>query len=176
MACTAKALPRVAGWQPVSRPEQSQSAKRRLGRSNKMKKPGRRKRAGTAPPVFGPGSFSPDQVHAIVDMANARADAAIVANRTGQPHTTLLKRDIDSAEIVYGVWQDRGEPHGVGICLVKGLRRYHAMAHGAGLAPPGTTLFRLVPQEVRTTAIRCSMYEEAVVMRQVYCPEDEPEA
>jgi hypothetical protein len=57
-------------------------------------------------------------------------------------------------DVVYGVWQDPTEKHGVGILLIKGANRLR------DITATGT------PAPLSMTAIRCTCLEQAEALRQ----------
>jgi hypothetical protein len=71
--------------------------------------------------------------------------------------TAPIKRIISESDVVFGVWQDAGEPHGVGLLLLKGAKLLREIV-ASGEAMP-----------VRTNAISCISYEHAVAAKQVFC-------
>lgn len=73
-----------------------------------------------------------------------------------QEAMTAIKRIVDGSEVVFGVWQDPGEPFGVGVCLIKGEREL-AKLEAVGL-----------PSVVSVAAIPCSGKDQAAAARVVF--------
>jgi hypothetical protein len=94
----------------------------------------------------------------IVEMANA--NQALMDGTIGP-----VQRIIDSAEIVFAVWQDPDAPHGVGMLLIKGKHRLKAIAAGDNAAPPGT-LALSISTRCRVNAVACVCAEQAEALRQ----------
>ncbi len=107
-----------------------------------------------------------DLVRQLVEWAEANE---IQMDGTTDP----VRRIIAANDVVWGVWNDPKEPHGVGLYLIKGRRRIQAIAHGAENAPAGTTPFTLGSQAVTMTGIKCADgFEQAVECRKALVPDE----
>jgi len=91
-----------------------------------------------------------DFVEKLVRMANSNADGV------EGPAVDGLRATIDSAEIVFGIWQDADSPYGVNYHVIKGLPGLHAVVDSGVAAAKSIT------------AVRCRNFEEAEAMRRVF--------
>lgn len=90
------------------------------------------------------------------------------ANRESLDGTTApVKRIIAENELVFGIWTDPKEPLGVDTLIIKGERRLAAIAESGKPSPPGATKFA-PPNGMKMSAVPCSSYEQAFVLRQAF--------
>ena len=101
-------------------------------------------------------------------MFQSREGVAIGRDFTSLDGTTApVKRIIAENELVFGIWTDPKEPLGVDTLIIKGERRLAAIAESGKPAPPGAAKFA-PPTGMKMSAVPCSSYEEAVVLRRQF--------
>ena len=104
----------------------------------------RRKRAGTYPTTSAVGA---ELKRSLVELANAN-EARM--DGTMGPVLGLIAAN----DVVFGVWQDPAESHGVGVLVVKGANRMREVAASN------------TPSKAAIAAIKCSCLEQAEALRQ----------
>ncbi|MHB2209732.1 hypothetical protein [Methylobacterium sp. CM6257] len=67
---------------------------------------------------------------------------------------------VDEADLVFAIWQDHSEPHGVGCRVIKGNQELQEIFAGGK------------SQEPRVAAIPCDSFEQAEALRQVAGEQD----
>jgi hypothetical protein len=97
--------------------------------------------------------------------------AEIVARANDNLHvmdgtTEPVRRILAGCELVFGVWQDLREPHGVGTSIIKGVRRLKAIAEsGERRFVAGQQ--RAISLQTKWSAIKCESAEQAAAARLV---------
>ena len=104
----------------------------------------RRKRTGTYPTT---SVVEAELKRSLVELANAN-EARM--DGTMGPVLELIAAN----DVVFGVWQDPSEPHGVGVLVVKGANRMREVAASN------------TPSKAAIAAIKCSCLEQAEALRQ----------
>jgi len=102
------------------------------------------------------------------DDAEFLAAIVATANENGalmDGTTDPVRKIIDSADVVFGVWQDRKCQHGVDTLIIKGRRRLEAIA---AMQPSPKGAVTLPINRIKWSAIRCVCAEQAVATRQVF--------
>jgi hypothetical protein len=82
-----------------------------------------------------------------------------LANETGPAldgSIDQIKQIFADADIVYGVWQDPAEEDGVGVLLMKGAHVLRDIVSSN------------ISKQVRTSALPCTCYEQALVAKQKF--------
>jgi hypothetical protein len=92
-------------------------------------------------------ALPPGFIEGLVDLANATAER--MDGTTGPVIEIITENDV-----VFGVWQDPSERHGVGLLLVKGANRLRDIAATG------------IDQSCRISAIKCISAEQAEALRQ----------
>lgn len=96
---------------------------------------------------------------AIADEANR---TAALMDGTTKP----VKKLLADYELVFGVWNGEDEESGVGIMLMKGMKRMEALAAAAEPAPEGAIRPNL--KGANWTAVKCAAMEQAAACREMF--------
>jgi len=101
-------------------------------------------------------------------IAKAKDNERLMDGTTGP-----VKRIIDGAEIVYGVWPDASNPQGFAWYIIKGVRLLESVAKGGRASLTGGEHLSLASRRATWNAIPCESYEHAVAIQQTFGePED----
>ena len=79
-----------------------------------------------------------------------------LANESTVTDTEGLKNKITGADLVFGVWQDTAQTHGVGCRVIKGQHSLAKIEHSK------------MPESLRLAVIPCREPEEAEAMRELF--------
>jgi hypothetical protein len=90
----------------------------------------------------------------MVDIANANAEAMrAMTNEAAFDHVQGI---VESAEVVFGVYQDENEPDGIGVCMIKGSWQMRA-----------ATVEKQVGK-LKIDALPCASREQAIAAKQMF--------
>jgi hypothetical protein len=92
----------------------------------------------------------------MVRRANANVETINAARARGDGALETVRKIIDGATVVLGIYQDMDETFGVGMHVIKGQRLMKATL------ADGTT------RRARTECIPCSSLEEAMTMQELF--------
>jgi hypothetical protein len=100
-----------------------------------------------------------DMRRRMTDLANEHAKE--MQGMTDKEALQFVKRVINDAEVVWGVYQDATQPNGVGLHIIKGRRALSTISKSEQFVGKGFSF------EMRFSAIRCDCLEQAIATEQV---------
>jgi hypothetical protein len=109
-----------------------------------------------------------DMRRRMTDVANEHAKE--MQGMTDKEALQFVKRVIEDAEIVWGVYQDATQPNGVGMHIIKGRRALSTISEAGQFVGKGFAF------EMRMSAVPCTCLEQAVATEQVLGDGKEPQA
>jgi hypothetical protein len=108
-----------------------------------------------------------DMRRRMTNAANEHREA--MRGMTEEEALQFVKRVINDAEIVWGVYQDATQPYGVGVHIIKGRRALSTISKS------GQFVGKDFGFKLRFSAIPCDCLEQAVATEQVLGDGQEPQ-